>query len=104
MVNIRLLATCIGVGVFLGLVGFTISIATVGGVFFRGDRFTIKGYIEFYRAPFLIGSPKGQAVWGLLPDGTSLPLSDKLKSLSMNWIVFAGVGAILGSIYYMVFA
>ena len=102
MVDIKKLAICSGVGIFLGIIGFTISIASMGGVFFRGDRFILKGYLQFYRAPFLTGTSAWGAVWGILPDGTSLPFNSRINSLSMNWVVFAGAGAILGSLAYII--
>jgi hypothetical protein len=105
MVNSKLLGICIGVGIFLGLVGFTISVGSMEGIFFRtqsGDTkyFTLGGYLKFYTVPFQINKPEYPVYWGLSPDPLKLTLKERLNNMSMNWILWVAAGSVLGLIAY----
>lgn len=84
------------IGTVIGFIGFTISIALIGGVFIRPNEkgkkiFTLSGFFEFIKAPFRVGTPQFQSVWATqLPQTT--PLKDRLKLWSMNWILWTGLG------------
>jgi hypothetical protein len=89
-----------GIGVLVGFICFTISIATVGGIFIRGNppKFTLQGFHGFLTAPFQPDTSPYNSVWGIIPGGEKLKLKDKFKSLSMNWVMFASIGAIVGAV------
>ena len=89
-----------GVGVLVGFMCYTASIASVGGIFIRGNppKFTLKGFRGFLTAPLQPDTAAYNSVWGILPGDEKINFKGKLKSLSMNWVVFASVGAIAGAI------
>jgi hypothetical protein len=84
-------------GAVLGFSTFLISIGSIEGILFRPDehnkmKFTLVNVGQFLKAPFQVGTEAYKTVWGIVP---GVRLWNRLKLLSMNWIVLTGFGAIL---------
>lgn len=84
-------------GAATGFSIFLLSISCMDGILFRKDefnnlRFTPINIYEFLKAPFAIDSEKYKTVWALVP---GISLINKLKLMSMNWVVLTGTGAML---------
>ena len=82
------------IGSTLGFMTFLISITTMEGVLYRpnskGDReFTLEIVKNYLLAPFDIGTPKFDTVWGNLKN---LTFSDRMKLLQFNWIAMTSIG------------
>jgi hypothetical protein len=80
-------------GSTIGFGAWVVNIASMGNIISRpndeGDNeFAFKNVVDYLKLPF--NPKKASIAWGLI-DGSS-PI-DRLKLLSMNWVVMAGLGA-----------
>jgi len=95
------LGASLGIGVGLSL--WLINVVSVGGIIQRPDiegnmKLTLESLWEYVKLPF--NPEKTDIAWAT---ASNIEVSDRLKLLSLNWIVVAGLSAGLGTatLYYL---
>lgn len=88
------------VGPAVGLMGFSVGLATLEGVLFRPDhqniyRFNLDTLMDYIKLPF--NRHKYQIAWGLLP---GISLGSRFKLWNLNWVIMVGSGTIGSLLYY----
>jgi len=93
----------LGIGLGLGLSLWLINIASMDGIVQRPDiegnmKLTLENVWEYVKLPF--NPDKTDIAWATAPN---ISITDRLKLLSLNWIVVTGLSAGLGTstLYYL---
>ncbi|ARF10081.1 hypothetical protein Indivirus_12_9 [Indivirus ILV1] len=85
------------IGAFSGIVICFLNIASMEGVVTRPDqngdmKFSIVNIIEYIKMPFDLD--KRDVAW---PTYYQMDFTDRVKLLSLNWVIMAGIGAGIGA-------
>ena len=91
------------VGSLMGFGYFVLNLILVDDVFYRPNIFgrkifTMKGFLDYLKAPLQIGSHNFKTLWGLTPN---IKITDRLNMLQLNWIAMTGFGSLTGLLFNM---
>jgi len=88
------------IGPALGFLTFVASTVTMEGVLYRPNsegqqEFTFEIFKDYLSAPFEVGTPKFDTLWGNL---RGLTFKDRIKLLQVNWVAMVGAGITLSTL------
>jgi len=86
-----------------GIGGFSLflkNLSTLDKVFIRTNTegkkvFSVESLNGYLKAPFMMGTPQFQTIWGAVPN---INIKDRLNVLQLNWVAMTGAGLLTGYI------